>query len=263
MAVLVSRLRLGVLALGFGAAALCTVVLPGNVVMRLAFGMVGGTFGRDALLMATGLLLGAATELVRRRTGAGCDRCGRIRSLPTRPDGTVVPPRWLRVATYAAAAVPLAAFSLPHLLWALHVPFGVRPGVTDGVGLTGTMLFLVAGPAVGALLTVGLVRRWGQVFPRLLPLVGGRRVPRPLAVLPPLLPGLLVLQYGVLTVRCLVPAALGLTRTCFGHSAEVALDNWAFAATYPVFLCWGLGLTVAALGYGWLTRPRCRSCDRR
>jgi hypothetical protein len=263
MTVLVRRLRSGALAVGFAAAALCAVVLPGNVVMRLAFGMVGGTSARDALVLSAGVLLGVATELVRRRTGGGCARCGRTRSLPARPDGTLVSPRALRGTTYAAAAVPLVGFVLPHLLWALHVPFGVRPGATDDVGPGGTMLFLVAAPAVGALLTVGLVRRWGQAFPRWLPVVGGRRVPRPLAVLPPLAVGLLLLQYGVLTVRCLVPAALGVTRTCFGHSPDAALDNWAFAATYPVFLCWGLALTVAALGYHRTTRPRCPRCGLR
>lgn len=70
--------------------------------------MVGGTFGREALLTTVSLRLGVATELVRRHTGDGCRRCGRPRSLPT-PHGTVVPPSWLRAVTYAAATVPLAA----------------------------------------------------------------------------------------------------------------------------------------------------------
>jgi hypothetical protein len=36
----------------------------------------------------------------------------------------------------------------------------------------------------GAVLTLGLIRPWGEVYPRWLPLVGGRRVPPALAIVP-------------------------------------------------------------------------------
>lgn len=77
-------------------------------------------------------------------------------------------------------------------------------------------VFLIAGPAAGAVLTLGLIRRWGRVAPSWVPLVGGRRVPRWL---------------------------------------PVELDgNWAFAGTYPVFLLWGVSLLLAAAGYADTTR---------
>ena len=40
------------------------------------------------------------------------------------------------------------------------------------------MLALSVGTEFAALLTLGLVRPWGRVVPRRLPLLGGRRIPR-------------------------------------------------------------------------------------
>jgi hypothetical protein len=41
------------------------------------------------------------------------------------------------------------------------------------------------------------------------------------------------------------------------------IGNWAFTATYPMFLAWGLLLGTAALGYRQMTRRRCDVCGRR
>ena len=93
-------------------------------------------------------------------------------------DGRPVP-RW---AVRAAHLVPLV--TLPSGLWRIALVAGVPLGY-DGVIPFWEGVYIVGLSVVSealALLTLGLVRPWGEVFPRWLPLVGGRRVPPLFAV---------------------------------------------------------------------------------
>ncbi|MFF1507118.1 hypothetical protein [Streptomyces sp. NPDC058326] len=85
-------------------------------------------------------------------------------------------PRW---AVLAAHAVPLV--TLPSGLWRLALVAGLP--VTQDAGLgplgVGESVYVVSLSVVSellALLTLGLVRSWGEVFPRWMPFLGGRRV---------------------------------------------------------------------------------------
>ncbi|MFD3566097.1 hypothetical protein [Streptomyces sp. NPDC058671] len=85
-------------------------------------------------------------------------------------------PRW---AVLAAHAVPLV--TLPSGLWRLALVAGL-PVTQDaelGAMSAGESVYVVALSVVSellALLTLGLVRSWGEVFPRWTPFLGGRRV---------------------------------------------------------------------------------------
>lgn len=85
-------------------------------------------------------------------------------------------PRW---AAVAAHAVPFVV--LPSGLWRLGLAFGLpvaadSPYSDPGPGLFSYMVGLTLLSEALALLTLGLVRGWGEVFPRWLPLLGGRPV---------------------------------------------------------------------------------------
>ncbi|MFD9243397.1 hypothetical protein ACFV0D_15960, partial [Streptomyces sp. NPDC059556] len=93
----------------------------------------------------------------------------RVKALP---DG----PRW---AVLAAHAVPLV--TLPSGLWRLALVAGfpvTRDAGWRSMGL-GESVYVVSLSVVSellAFLTLGLVRSWGEVFPRWMPFLGGRRV---------------------------------------------------------------------------------------
>ncbi|MFE4307558.1 hypothetical protein ACFRR6_16120 [Streptomyces sp. NPDC056891] len=94
----------------------------------------------------------------------------RIKALPDVP-------RW---AVLAAHAVPLV--TLPSGLWRLALVAGL-PVTQDadwGAGMSaGESVYVVSLSVVSellAFLTLGLVRSWGEVFPRWMPFLGGRRV---------------------------------------------------------------------------------------
>ncbi|MER0447233.1 hypothetical protein ABR738_22230 [Streptomyces sp. Edi4] len=93
-------------------------------------------------------------------------------------------PRW---AVVAAHAVPLV--TLPSGLWRIAQIAGLP--VAEQSGRDGREVVLAVSLAVIsealALLTLGLVRPWGEVAPRRLPLIGGRPVRTLAAVVPTLL----------------------------------------------------------------------------
>ncbi len=170
-----------------------------------------------------------------------------------RPVAGVAP--WAR---RAALTVPLLV--LPSSLWRIAVCTFSVPLIDDvppdasgdlpswlPLGIYVVLLSL-ASEAL-AFTAVGLVARWGEVFPRWIPGLGARRVPILFAAVPAAL-GATVLT--LLSSWVAITAALGVNVQ--GEEPEVRLltfDTWEGAlvvATYAPLLAWGplLGaLTVA------------------
>jgi hypothetical protein len=97
-------------------------------------------------------------------------------------------PRWARWAAHAAALVPLPS-SLWRLGLALGFPLGyTENGLRDLIGPTAWgPLYLVALSVlseIAALLTLGLVHRWGEVVPKWIPYLGGTKIPSKAVVIP-------------------------------------------------------------------------------
>ena len=158
---------------------------------------------------------------------------------------------------WTAHAVPL--LTLPSGLWRIAFGLGLPIGVTGAPAedvpgwVTTPYVFALSIVAEGlALLTLGLVQRWGEVAPRWLPLIGGRRIP---------------------VWAAAVPAAVGATMlTWLGIDAAVQWDGAAnaadgfptggwlifMAACYVPLLLWGPLLAVVTAAYVWRRTGRQR-----
>ncbi|MGD7708315.1 hypothetical protein [Microlunatus sp. Y2014] len=154
--------------------------------------------------------------------------------------------RWGRVATIAAALGPVP-YGLVRLTWVTPWPLGGL-GLDEFVisrelSLTGRLqgFLFVPAVAVGVVLTLGLISRWGEVFPRWLPVVGGRTVPVNLAVVP-----------GILVAAVITLSAPGflLGPVLAGNPLEIAFTLFFFP--FPI---WGPALGAAVFAY-WLRRTR-------
>jgi hypothetical protein len=206
--------------LGFAwvAAAVLLLVIPdARVLIAVAYAplvLAGAPFGwppadyRDALpwpvinqlILIAGGVLWAATAVAfseRTRPTFGEDRA---RSDWSAPDAAA---RWGRWAVAVAVIVPLF-YAITRYAWAIGIPLGIseaflREVQTTGLWIAGAGLATVA--ACGALLTMGLAQRWGEVFPRWLPGVGGKRVPPALAIVPAALVALVVTSAGLSYIR--------------------------------------------------------------
>ena len=148
-------------------------------------------------------------------------------------------PRW---AVLAAHAVPLV--TLPSGLWRLSLAAGL-PVSTLSLHHTWEVLYVVGLAVVSealALLTLGLVRPWGEVVPRWIPLLGGRRV-APLAATVPAVAGGLVLSVLFGWTFWSYATNVGLPGT--GTPAQYAL----LLACYLPLLAWPPLLIAVAVAY--------------
>ena len=192
--------------LGLGEARLSLLTTPGLLV--------------QVLLLATVAAFGAVAARRFRATG---DDLARV---------TARTRRWTRIAVEA----PLV-YALTRVLMFFCVPgfdmfaFG-EPVLWAGLGLA-------VSASLGAWLTVGLVRPWGEVFPRWLPGLRGRRVPIRLAVVP-----------GLLVAVMVATAAKDLFQS-LGDGGVTALVDWPLV-TLPGFLwpLWAFALAMASANYG-------------
>jgi hypothetical protein len=135
-----------------------------------------------------------------------------------------------------------------------------RRGQEGGIWISGAF-FLGTFTLVGAVLMLGLVQRWGEVFPRWMIGLAGRRVPIALAVIPASLASVLLVVGGITIWSDLA----GMIAALSARGAEVVeiigaiLFQLGPTLLFPV---WGIALALAALGYYYRRRGPCKVCGR-
>ncbi|MFD9539644.1 hypothetical protein [Streptomyces sp. NPDC060022] len=223
-------------------------------VITLAFGqgVDSGVAAANHALAAAGVLLLAATARSVRRTPAAAD----VRA-PSAASGPVQ----LAACAGTAAFLPYAAMKL---IWASGGTFAGMTGeemlaiskrngasgiwlTLESWGLDGTVLLA----ALGTFLLWGLVRPWGQVFPRWALWLRGRRVPRWLPLAPALIGAATLAPYGVFGVGYVALATadvVTMRRGDFHSSSDALLVAWIGMTAFAVY---GVALIVAARSY-WL-----------
>ncbi len=187
-----------------------------------------------------GALLGAATVAFLRRTRGACVRCGRVAD--REPDRRL--DRWAGWAVGVAVTVPLL-YAATRFAWVFDIPFAASRADLDELRATGgqwAALALASFATVGAALTVGLIRPWGEVFPRWVPGLRGRRVPVTLAVIPATIVSLAVVSAGL----DVLTSELGLAALRRGEGYVLPMALWPL---------WGAALGLATYAYA-VSSPR-------
>ncbi|WP_336211701.1 hypothetical protein [Nonomuraea sp. LPB2021202275-12-8] len=142
-----------------------------------------------------------------------------------------------RVAVYVAVAVPLV-YCATRWAWALGIPLGVsKEFLAEGEGgiwLAGA--YLATFGAFGGVLTLGLTQRWGEIFPRWIPGLRGRRVPPLLAVIPAGFVSIIVTVAGLTYIRW----------TIAGRFTLAEWGAWLPECFWPI---WGAALATATISY--------------
>lgn len=147
-----------------------------------------------------------------------------------------------RISTAIAVLCPLV-YATTRFAWALGIPLGlsdkflkqIQPIITNGLGLA-------VAATLGAILTLGLVRPWGETFPRWLPVLGGRKVPVGLAVNSAVIVGALIASAGASFLKQII--AGGITEAPAGAIHEVGA--WL---PETLWIPWAAALATAALCY--------------
>jgi hypothetical protein len=215
------------------------------------------------LCLLGGFLWMAATVCYARLSGDACLYCGRQYS----PEGWTSPDqaaRWARIAVYIAMVAPIF-YVLTRYVWALGFPLGMneelfRSGQESGKWIGGA-LFLGNFILVGALLMLGLIQRWGEVFPRWMIGLAGRRVPIALAVVPASLASVLLIVGGI-GIWAGVPQMIANAEAAGAEGAGLIGELVFQLGPTLLFPVWGVALAVATLGYYYRRRGPCSVCGR-
>jgi hypothetical protein len=242
-----TRVLLVVLAAVLAVVALTTGVFNGPAFQQLADGLAGvpAKVGIRPVLVLGAFLLGVGWAVLGvrsyRAAGSRCDACGRPGAFWTAPASAA---RWGRRATIVAALCPMP-YALLRFTWLLPDPlrFGAENlDAEPGIRMFGLGLGAVAFSA--GVVTLGLIRPWGEVWPRWMPVLAGRPVPVKAAVIPAATAAtvLLVASPSIVTLS---------------GSGEVLLNLLLFP-----FPLWGLALGLATAAYYYRRRTRCTVCHR-
>jgi hypothetical protein len=155
-------------------------------------------------------------------------------------------------------------YAFTRYAWALGFPLGMsaaylRRGQESGTWTAG--LFLANFGLVGALLMLGLVQRWGEVFPRWMVGLAGRRVPIALAVVPAALVSALLVVGGVGIWSGLGEMVANL-EAAGGEDIGVLEGIIFHVGPTLLFPVWGAALAAATLAYTYRRRGPCSICGR-
>lgn len=157
--------------------------------------------------------------------------------LPRVSYGTAL--RWGRIAVWAAFAATLP-YDITRLAWYFGWPLGITDEflamMRDTPGMLEIGLALGAASAAGALLTHGLIARWGEVWPRWVFWRAGRPVNPLVAAVPAGIVAVTVIPAGLMNVRH-IPA----------------WELWGTTMPGTLWVVWGLALGVATWAY-WMRR---------
>ncbi|MCY1143532.1 hypothetical protein OWR29_36500 [Actinoplanes sp. Pm04-4] len=182
------------------------------------------------------VLLGLATAAYQRRTRGDCPSCCRTGVAGRHRDA---PARWARWAAYTAVAGLVARFTA-------QVVVGFD-GLVQDPSIVGLEVGMVL---AGGLLPLALVHGWGRVWPKWVPLLAGRTIPRHLLLIPGFGLGAgLVAYFG-----------MGLLQVASGSESEFS-DAFLISAM-SAYVVWGLGLLAASTDYHLRTRRVCANCGR-
>ncbi len=207
--------------------------------------VLGVVLGHEALAtLATALATGLAEQtprllvallLLLTGTSWAATLATTLSGTPAAVRATAWVTRHRTVITVVAACGPLP-YALIRLTWLL--PSGLVPPALapDGLDLSVRIwgLLLSSGAWLGFVLTLGLVRPWGEVFPRWVPGLAGRPVPVAAAAVP-----------GGLVAAVLCFTAVPMLFTLPDGTLTEAVT---MALVFPCWL-WGPALALALWGY--------------
>ncbi|SFH18488.1 hypothetical protein SAMN05421678_113129 [Actinopolymorpha cephalotaxi] len=209
------------------------------------------TVTQQAVFVLGGLAWAGLALATARRYRAACLACGRTAGRVSRWTTPATAARWGRWAVGLAVVVPLV-YAGTRWAWALGLPLGIdqefyRQGKEDGLWMAGAALGSLG--ILGAALTLGLVQRWGEIYPRWLWFRAGRTVPPKVAIVPATLVSVIVTAAGLAYWRLI-------------WRPEFSQQWWATLGPELLWPLWGAGLAAATLAYHLRRRGTCRTCGQ-
>lgn len=145
-------------------------------------------------------------------------------------------------------------YGIVRWAWALSIPFG-----TNNVAIVGNENIVITEAILGSLcigggiLTLGLIQRWGEIFPRWCLFLAGKQIPIWIVVAPATLISAIITITGLKI--CLLIIYMMVNGT-------ITIGNWGKFVPFLSWLPWGISLGAAILAYYLRRRGRCKHCSK-
>lgn len=192
-----------------------------------------------------------------RKVRNACMHCGRKES--SQPFVLI---RWAKWITIIAALAPLP-YAVSRIAWALGIPLGVADQFLEEMVKMNPMATLTewvfAGLCFGGgFLTLGLIQKWGEVFPRWVPFIGGKSVPVLMAVIPASIMAIALTSAGFIFTLGFFALKLQ-----FVPAGGILLSQLGGAiGPMLTWIPWGVALGLASISYYYRRRGKCTYCHR-
>lgn len=245
-----TRVLLLAVAVAVVAVELTTGLFDWTAFREVAAGIAGvpAKVGTTPLFVSGAFLVGCGWALLGvrglRSARGRCLRCGRPGASWTRPESAR---RWGFWATIVAVLCPMP-YALLRMTWLLPNPIGFDAdelNAEPGIKLFGLGLGVIA--LTAGIVTLGLIRPWGEVWPRWIPFVAGRPVPIKAAVIP-----------GTVAATLLLVSSPSLIGLLWSSNAPTT-ENVLFLLILP-FPLWGAAVALATAAYYYRRRLPCPTC---
>lgn len=169
------------------------------------------------------------------------------------------PQRWAIVAAWVAALASVVPACWRILMLLGVAPYGMRDMYIDSPATIGYVVTLDLLQVGAGLLTFGLVRPWGEVWPGWMPGVGGRRISPRLVLGIASTGATLVVLITFALVGVFGSRLLGLAAGPTPLDGTSGLGFWLWLAMYLPWLAWGPALVVAIVGHWRRRSPSTRT----
>jgi hypothetical protein len=200
------------------------------------------------IMFVGGLLWAAATLAYQRRARASCPHCGRGDGPNRRVPSDARLRQWGQWAVAVACLAPLP-YEIARIAWYFGYPLGITDDflrmMQNTPGMLEAGLGAAAASMLGGVLTHGLVRRWGEIYPRWIWFKADQRVSPALAVVPASIVSIVLIPAGLMNLR-----------------SDITRDTWALNAPSILCVVWGVALGAATIFYYLRRRGACRRCGR-
>jgi hypothetical protein len=106
---------------------------------------------------------------------------------------------------------------------------------------------------VGGILTLGLIQKWGVIFPRWCLFLAGKQIPIWFVMVPA------TMMSAIITITALKLSPQIISMMING---SITSENWGHFVPFLSWLPWGISLGIAILAYYLQRRGRCQHCGK-
>ena len=217
----------------------------------LHFDLIDWRVVNQVFCIVGGFIWGASALAYFRLTRDACGNCGR--KGVSEGSSAKSAAQWGKWFTYLAVIMAMP-YGIIRWAWALSIPLGTNNSTIVGNADIVITEAILGGLCIGGgILTLGLIQRWGEIFPRWCLFLAGKQIPIWIVVVPATLISAIITLTGLKLSPQIIYMMV---------NGTITIENWGKFVPFLSWLPWGISLGIATLAYYLRRRGRCKHCGK-